>query len=130
MAKSMPPSGARFPSGRRNIVPKFRPTMPPVSPTALSCASVRLRAVSATAQALEWVATSGAPSSAMSQKPFIGDVAAIDDHAARRAFAHQRAARLRQARAGVAVRAVRNGTPWAKALGRDQTGPSDRSPAS
>jgi hypothetical protein len=60
-----------------------------------------------------------------------GDVAAIDDHPAR--DVHSRtSARPASVRPGPVSPSepVRKGTPWAKAFGRDQTGPSDRSPAS
>src|SRR6478672_2370868 len=106
------------------------PTSPPEAAIASSCASVRLRVEAHRAWMPECEAMSGAPSSrATSQKP--ASLRWL------RSTAMPSSAQRRTSRRPAAVRpgpvsgdaGNMNGTPWANALGRLQTGPSERRPA-
>ena len=56
--------------------------MPPVSASAFSCSSVRLRAWLQSARQLEWVATTGPAATSMtSPERFVIDVGHVQDHA-------------------------------------------------
>jgi hypothetical protein len=106
MAKSIPPSGARLPSGRRNMVPKLRPTMPSVSPTAAAAHRSGFAPSATPRRRWNGWRPAARPPLAMSQKPLAVMWLQSTTIPARVAFADQRAARLRQSRAGVPVRAA------------------------